>query len=386
MTPTDLARPFRLHFAGAPDFYAVAPGRVNLIGEHTDYNEGFVLPVAIDRQVVYAVRARDDGRVRLVSREFEDTAEFSLDDPGRDAAHPWADYVAGVAWALQREGYSPAGFDAVVAGDVPVAAGLSSSAAMEVGAATAFCHLSGWDIEPARFARICRRAENDFVGVNCGIMDMFVSRLAKRGHALFLDCRDLSYEHVPVPLDGACLLIANTNVQRALVTSEYNARRSECERGVEVLRAFVPGARSLRGIPPDVFALRRDELPETTAQRCGYVIAENARVEGAVRALRAGDMDGFGALMYASHEGLRDDYEVSCRELDTLVDIARSVHGVYGSRMTGAGFGGCTVTLVADGALDTLCRKIADEYPARTGLVADCYVCRADGGAHILPA
>ncbi|MBM3216990.1 galactokinase [Candidatus Poribacteria bacterium] len=386
MEPVALTPLFRDCFGANPDFHSVAPGRVNLIGEHTDYNAGFVLPVAIDRSIVYAVRARDDRNVEIVSREFGGVSRFSLDAIDHDADQSWADYVRGVAWVLSEEGFPLRGFDAVVGGDVPVGAGLSSSAAMEVGAAMAFARVSELDIEPTRLALLCQKAENRFVGVNCGIMDQFISRLGKRDHALFLDCRDLRYEHVPLPLADARLVITNTNVKRSLVTSEYNARRAECERGVELMRAFVPGAQALRDIPADVFALHRDELPELTAQRCGYVIEETARVEAAVAAFRSGNLDEVGRLMLASHEGLRDGYEVSCPELDALVELAMDVPGVYGARMTGAGFGGCTVALLRESAVEPLRLEIAETYPARTGLTPDCYVCQVDDGARIVTA
>jgi len=383
MTPSSLDAPFRERFGGRPDFYSYAPGRVNLIGEHTDYNDGFVLPIAIERAIVYAGRPRADRTVRLYSREFDDTCTFSLDHLEKDGAHSWADYVKGVAWVLQEEGFALKGFDAVVGGDVPVGAGLSSSAAMEVGAAMAFVHVSEIEIEPKRLALLCQRAENRFVGVNCGIMDMFISRLGRQNHALLLDCRSLETEQVPIPDVSVRFVVANTNKPRSLVTSEYNARRAECERGVELLRAFVPGAQALRDIPADIFALHREDLPELTARRCGYVIAENERVLATVAALKRGAMEEVGRLMYASHEGLRDEYEVSCGELDALVEIARGVRGVYGSRMTGAGFGGCTVTLVEERAVESLAQAIAEEYPKRTGLRADVYVCEVGDGARI---
>jgi galactokinase len=383
MNPSDLDAPFRARFGGRPDFYSYAPGRVNLIGEHTDYNAGFVLPIAIQRAIVYAARPRADRTVRLYSREFDDALAFELDALSKDPAHSWADYVKGVAWVLQDEGFALKGFDAVVGGDVPVGAGLSSSAAMEVAAAMAFAHVAELDIEPKRMALLCQKAENRFVGVNCGIMDMFISRLGRRNHALLLDCRDLATEHVPIAHPSARFVIANTNKPRSLLTSEYNARRAECERGVELLRPFVPDAKALRDIPPDVFALRRDELPEITARRCGYVIAENDRVLATVSALKRNGMTEVGRLMRASHDGLRDEYEVSCAELDALVNIAADVPGVYGSRMTGAGFGGCTVTLVESDAVESLVRAIAETYPKQTGLRADVYVCDVGNGARI---
>lgn len=383
MNPSILDPLFRELFGGSPRFYVTAPGRVNLIGEHTDYNGGFVLPIAIQQTIVYLGRARSDRKVRLSSREFRDTCEFDLETLVKDAAHPWANYVKGVAWALQEEGFPLRGFDAVIGGDVPVGAGLSSSAAMEVGAAMTFAHVSELDIEPKQLALLCQKAENQFVGVNCGIMDMFISQLARRNHALLLDCRDLSTEQVPIAHPTVRFVVANTNKPRSLLDSEYNARRAECERGVELLRPFVPDARMLRDIPADVFALRRDELPELTARRCGYVIAENERVLATVSAFRRGDLLEVGRLMVASHKGLQEEYEVSCPELDALVEIACGVDGVYGSRMTGAGFGGCTVTLAENEAVEPLVRAIAENYPQRTGLVADIYICEPSDGARV---
>jgi len=371
---------FRRRFPGEPRLVR-APGRVNLIGEHTDYNDGFVFPIAIDREIVIAAAPRADRLVRLYALNFDREATFSLDNIQRDAAEPWSNYVRGVALMLQERGLALPGLDAVITGDVPLGAGLSSSAALEVATACTFQTLAGFDLSGVELARLCQRAENQFVGVNCGIMDQFISRLGRRDQALLIDCRSLEYELVPVAAEGLQVVVANTNKPRGLVDSEYNLRRATCERGVELLQPFLPGIRALRDVSVTDFKAHADRLPEEVRRRCAHVVTENDRVLASVAALRAGDLDRFGQLMNESHTSLRDLYEVSCRELDVLVEIAQSVPGVLGSRMTGGGFGGCTVTLAHASALPELQRRIADEYPAATGLTADVYVCRMAEGA-----
>ena len=371
---------FMKRFGEVPQIIVRAPGRVNLIGEHTDYNDGFVLPVAIDRQVVVAAASRPDRRVHLHALDFEAQASFSLDDIQYDEGERWSNYQRGVAWALQGEGLELVGLEAVITSDVPIGSGLSSSAAIEVSMATAWKLLSGFELDPVRLALLCQKAENQFVGANCGIMDQFISVLGRRDHALLIDCRSLGYRLVPLP-QGVAIVVADTMKRRGLVDSEYNARRRECEEGARLLGEHIPGVRALRDVTPDQFARHAEKLPPVIRRRCRHVISENARVERAVAALEAGDLASFGELMVDSHRSLRDDYQVSCRELDVMVEAALKIEGVYGSRMTGAGFGGCTVSLVAEDAVPTFCEQVAAEYEAVIGVQPQIYACRASDGA-----
>lgn len=353
MTPQALFGELRTRFpdnANRP-FLVVAPGRVNLIGEHTDYNEGFVLPIAIERAMDIAAAPRDDERVRVHSVLFDQTVKFTTRDVGRDeeSTSGWSDYVRGVTWEFARMGHRLRGMDAVIWGDVPIAAGLSSSAALEVATALALDTANGLNTDRRELALLCQRAENEFVGVKCGIMDMFVSLMARAGHALLIDCRSLEYEHVPIPSNEVVIIVADSRVARGLRDSEYNERRAQCQQGVKILRRHLPGIRALRDVTLEDLEQYAGELPEVTYRRCRHVVTENQRVLDSVAALRAGDVTRFGELMSESHASLRDCYEVSSDELDLLVETATDVEGVLGSRLTGAGFGGCTVTL-ADAA------------------------------------
>ncbi len=369
---------FRRQFGASPTHCARAPGRVNLIGEHTDYNDGFVLPMAVDRHIWVAFAPRDDRRARLWSVDFGQGSAFGLDAIARDPSAPWSDYVRGVAWALTEKGIALRGMDAAIHGTVPIGAGLSSSAALEVAAALAFLASSGESVPLPDLALACQRAENEFVGNRCGIMDQFVSALGRAGHALFLDCRTLEHQHVPLP-QGYRIVVANSNVRRALVDSAYNERRAQCEEAARTL-----GVRALRDADEAMLGSAKARMSEVVYRRARHVVAENARVLRAVDAMRRGDADTFGALMDASHASLRDDYEVSCRELDALVDIARRLPGCLGARMTGAGFGGCTVNLVEAGAVDAFVPTLREAYRAATGLDAETYVCDAANGAGLL--
>jgi galactokinase len=374
---------FVQRFGKPPQIIVRAPGRVNLIGEHTDYNDGFVLPVAIDRQVLVAATPREDRMVHLYALDFEAHASFSLDDIRYDAEQRWSNYQRGVAWSLWQEGLDLTGLEAVVTSNVPIASGLSSSAAIEVAMATAWKILGAFEVEPVRLALLCQRAENQFVGANCGIMDQFISVLGRRDCALLIDCRTLGHQMVPLP-SGTAIVVADTMKRRGLVDSEYNARRRECEEGARLLGQYISGVRALRDVTPEQFAHHAARLPSVIRRRCRHVISENARVEAAVAALGVGNVASFGKLMVASHQSLRDDYEVSCRELDVMTEAALKVEGVYGSRMTGAGFGGCTVSLVDEGAVPTFCRRVAEEYEAAIGVQSQIYTCYASDGAGAL--
>jgi len=377
-----LINSFKERFGMNPDIISRGPGRVNLIGEHTDYNQGFVLPVAIDRDIAIVSKVRDDRIVRLYSLDFNIEVEFPLDNIVYDEDNKWSNYPKGVARILQEEGYNLRGMDGVITGNVPQGAGLSSSAAFEVAMAMNFEKLSGLEIDPVKMALLSQKAENKFVGVNCGIMDQFISRMGKKDHALLLDCRNLEFDLVPFVLEDVKLVVCNTNKTRGLMDSEYNARRRECERGVKLLEEYLPGIESLRDVELKDFMKCKYHLPEVTEKRCRYVIKENDRVLESVEALEEDeDLIRFGELMNQSHIGLRDDYEVSCPELDAMVEIAWKTEGVIGSRMTGAGFGGCTVTIVTDDAFDVLVENVKNEYPKRTGLKPEIFVFSAEDGA-----
>ena len=371
---------FEQQFPGEPPRIFQAPGRVNLIGEHTDYNDGFVLPVAIDRQVVLAARLREDRRVRLWATHFRQGSEFSLDQIVPDASAPWSNYVRGVALMLQQEGFALRGMDAVIAGNVPIGSGLSSSAAIEVATAVTFRDLCHLDIAPVALALLCQRAENEFVGMKCGIMDQFIAVLGQRHHALLIDCRSLDYELVPLP-EGVSIVVCDTMKRRGLVDSEYNARRQECEQGVAILRAYLPDVKALRDVTSQDLARYGHLLPPVVRKRCAHVVSENERTLQAVAALWAGQVEEFGRLMDQSHVSLRDDYEVSCRELDRMVELARVAPGCLGARMTGAGFGGCTVNLVQTEATEAFRQQVAEEYQREMGVKPEIYVCEASAGA-----
>jgi galactokinase len=358
-----------------------APGRVNLIGEHTDYNDGFVLPMAIDKRIAIGGASRDDDLVRLYSLNFKEPKEFSLSTLNNE--NTWTDYVKGVIDELLKAGYPIKGFNAILEGNVPLGAGLSSSAAIEVATAFFLVQLNAIEMPHEKMAQLCQRAENQFVGMNCGIMDQFISCLGRQGHALYLDCRDLQYQQIPFQIDGFTIVICNSKVKRKLVDSAYNERRAQCEEGVRLLKTRLEGITALRDVTSVQLEAHASLLPPVVYQRCRHVITENERVREAVNALRNNKIDRFGEILNQSHKSLRDDYEVSCQELDNLVDIARSIEGTLGSRMTGAGFGGCTISLVKESALKTVQAILLDEYMKRSGIQADMYTSKAEDGARI---
>src|SRR5579884_547027 len=370
-------------FGGIPEFLVRAPGRVNLIGEHTDYNDGFVFPAAIDRDVLIAGTRRNDRQVRAYALNFNQSSTFTLDgvQPATEGRERWRHYVCTIAWVFAQEGLETVGMNCVVQGDVPLGSGLSSSAAMLVASGLAYATAAGIEIEPVRLALLAQRGEREFVGVNVGIMDQFISALGQKNHALLIDTRNLTYEAVPLPQSGVSIVIADTNKRRGLVDSEYNTRRAECEKAVEILKQWLPDIKALRDVSVEDFERYADRLPETIRKRARHVITEDARTLESVEALKAGDIARFGELMNASHESLKNDYQVSCKELDALVEAARAIEGVYGSRMTGAGFGGCTVSLVADAAVEAFKRAVPPRYKQATGLNTTIYVTTAAQGA-----
>jgi galactokinase len=374
----------RLEPAG-PALLVRAPGRVNLIGEHTDYNEGFVLPAAIDREVWIALEPWPKRSVELTSLQLDDTRSFDLDGLSSDgrAERSWIDYVAGTAWAMKEAGLPVRGFRGVLDSTIPVGSGLSSSAALEMASSWALSDPEASRPGPARMAAIAQRGENAYVGVNCGIMDQFASAAGQAGHALLIDCRINEFKPAPMP-DGLSIVVCDTGSPRRLDASAYNTRRSECEFGVQLIAEREPGIRSLRDVDKAMLDRSWARLPEVVARRCEHVIRENDRVMATVKAMREGDLDSLGRLFAASHASLRDLYEVSSPELDAMVKIARSVPGVVGSRMTGAGFGGCTVNLVRRGSEDAVREAVMAQYPAMTGLSPRVFVATAVDGAGLM--
>lgn len=374
-----LQRAFRRAFGEQPVLFAEAPGRVNLIGEHTDYNEGFVLPVAIDRTVAAAALRRDDRTVRARALDYGEADDFVLGQARRAKGDTWRNYVRGVAWAAIEEWQRPHGADIAISGDVPRGAGLSSSAALELAVAGALLGAEPSQLDAVQLALLCQKAENGFAGVQCGIMDQLSSAAGVEGHALLIDCRSLEWE--PIPLPEVAIVVVDSKVPRRLAATAYNDRREECKRAAAMLA--VPALRNADG---PMLAARATQMPEVLYRRARHVVTENARVQDAASALRSSDLAALGCLMKESHESLRDDFEVSCRELDLLVELAQGADGTVGSRLTGAGFGGCTVNLVVPDAIDTFRATVIDEYRARTGLAAEMHVCKAVDGLKVYVA
>jgi galactokinase len=367
---------FLRRFGTPPLFVARAPGRVNLIGEHTDYNDGFVLPMAIDRATWIALRPRDDRRVRLRSLLFDDEVEIDLDALARGGPG-WAEYVKGVAWALREGGEELRGWDGVVAGDVPLGAGLSSSASLELCAARAFAAASGLEWDARKMAVRSQRAENEWVGMKCGIMDQLVSAAAEEGAALLIDCRSLETTAVPLPEDVA-VVVLDTSTRRGLVDSAYNERRAQCEAAARALD--LPALRDVALARLIAGAVRMDG---TTLRRARHVVTENERTLHAVEALKKGDVQALGRLLDASHESLRDDFEVSSPALDAMVASAQKDPACYGARMTGAGFGGCAVALVRAAKTEPFLTRVLADYEDATRLAPKGYVCRPSAGASL---
>jgi len=375
--PDRAAEAFRAQWGGEPSFLVRAPGRVNLIGEHTDYNEGFVLPMAIDRAVWIALRPRKERRVTVHAVDFGGTLDFGF--PTIEKGGPaWGEYVKGVAWSLIEAGHTLAGWEGVVAGDVPIGAGLSSSAALEVAAARAFAAAAGLAWEPLAMARITQRAENDWVGVPCGIMDQLVSIAGVAGHALLIDCRTLEISPVPLPA-GAAVVVLDTGTRRGVAASAYQERREQCRQAARFL-----GAASLRDVTLQDLARASTALSQTTLRRARHVVAENERTRLAAQALQRGDAIEVGLLMNASHASLKEDFEVSSPELDAIVAASRRRPDCLGARLTGAGFGGCAVALVREGDLEGFASEVRDGYRSMTGREARITVCTPAAGAEVI--
>ena len=375
----DLRAEFRKIYHREPRFFR-APGRVNLIGEHTDYNGGFVLPMAIERGTTVAAAAREDRKIRVFSVNLNESGEIDLDAPEKARRGAWLDYVEGVARILERRNVKLRGADLLIDSDVPSGAGLSSSAALEISVGLALTEISGNTIDKVGLALAGQAAEHEFVGAKVGIMDQYVSALGRKNHALLIDCRSLEAEQIPFTSSDAAIVICDSKVKHDLAASEYNTRRAECEQGVEILREFIPGITQLRNVDIKDFEKYAAYLPEIIRKRCRHVVTENERTLNAAEALKKNDLTEFGRLMWLSHASLRDDYEVSCRELNLLVEIASQCEGVFGGRMTGGGFGGSTVNLVRRNSVGNFTKKISDEYRRQTNIEPAVYISNpADG-------
>jgi len=379
------AEAFRQVFDRPPTLVTRAPGRVNLIGEHTDYNDGFVIPAAIGFATWTAVAPRPDRTLRVHAGNRKEALTIDLDAPGAPLQRHWSDYVRGVAVELERDGHRLAGADLWFAGDVPDGAGLSSSAALEMSVGLALLLHSGIPVDRSRLALAGQRAEHHFAGTNCGIMDPFISAHGQANHALLLDCRSLDFRPLPVP-ESLSLVICDTGVRHALAGGDYNTRRAQCEEGVAYLRNFLPSIRALRDVTPAHLAEFAGGLSHVVQQRCRHVVSENERVVAFAEALETSDFDRLAALMAASHASLRDDYEVSCLELDALVEFAGDAPGIVGARMTGGGFGGCTINLVQTADVDAFESHVAEAYERRIGRVQRIFVTEASDGASEVPS
>jgi galactokinase len=360
-----------------------APGRVNLIGEHTDYSEGFVMPAAIDFATLAAISARSDNQIAIYSENFGEQSEFDLEFLPHHPRHHWSDYPVGVVTILREAGVPVGGFNLTLNGDVPLGSGLSSSASVEVATATAILGLLGESsrFTPPEVARLCQRAENHFVGTQSGIMDQFISCCGAEGHALLLDCRDLSYRLSPIP-DGLSIVICNSMVKHSHAGGEYNTRRAEIEAGAQIIKMHRPEICYLRDVTMADLDRWGDEMLDNVLKRCRHVVSENLRTVAAADALDRGDLETLGRLMAESHVSYRDDFEASCREADILVELAAREPACVGARLTGGGFGGCTVNLVHSSEAEGFAKKLVEEYFASTGIAAEIYLCRAAAGAH----
>jgi galactokinase len=379
MNLREFGQRFEARFGDRPRIFR-APGRVNLIGEHTDYNDGFVMPAAVGFSTHVGISPRSDGKLLVHSDEFPGNFEFEVHRlPGRPTGE-WCDYILGVGLVLHQRGRLTSGANLFVHGEVPIGAGLSSSAAIEVASALALLSLGNDQLPLSEIAQLCRRAENEFVGARVGIMDQFVSCLGEAEHAVLLDCRSLEFQYLPIP-PHIRLVVCNTMVKHNLAAGAYNQRRAECEEGVRDFASWNPAVRALRDVSVQLLEKHAKDLPPIIAKRCMHVVHENQRTLEAARSLSAGDLACVGKLMRDSHASLRDLYEVSCRELDVMVEAAADLPGFIGGRMTGGGFGGCTINLVREENAEEFAARIGERYRNATGIVPQTYLCSAGDGA-----
>lgn len=360
-----------------------SPGRVNLIGEHTDYNMGFVLPAAIDKSIYISITSRDDDICKIHALDMDDYYECSLDNLEKSEKR-WPDYLLGVVDQLNKEGHKIKGFNCVFGGDIPIGAGLSSSAALEAGLAYALNHIYNLGIDKLSLVKIAQRAENEFVGVRCGIMDQYINIFGKRGNVLRIDCRSLEKDYFPFDYENISIVLFDTKVSHSLASSEYNQRRKECSSGVKIIREAYHEIESLRDVSLDMLDEFKTKMDPVIYKRCKYVVEEDSRLLKACDALSVHDLNKFGTLMYKTHDGLSHDYEVSCKELDYLVEILKDNQNVYGSRMMGGGFGGCTINLIEKQSVETISREVKEKYLKKFGIEANSYVTQISGGTNIM--
>jgi len=380
---------FQKRFSQAPVYVARAPGRVNLLGEHVDYNDGFVLPAAIDRATYLAFSPSSTDQTTLVAADFGEEARFTgatlagKTQPDGSPLPEWAHYPAGVAWALGEAALVAPAMQAAFSSDIPRGSGLSSSASIEMAFGVAWSRLGGWSLPPMQLALLGQKAENRYVGVNCGIMDQFASACGEADRLMLLDCRSLEYRTLPLPANTV-IVVADTSVRRKLSSGEYNERRAACEQAVRLLARDLPGIQALRDVSVEDFNRLSHASPLKVKQRARHVVEEIDRTRRAIPLLEEAKTEEFGRLMNACHASLRDLYEVSIPELDTMVQIAQSLPGCFGARLTGAGFGGCTVNLVASDQAGAFAGSLGPEYERRTGLPPEIYICQASQGAGLL--
>ncbi len=380
--PEPIVAAFARHFQGKP-LVVRSPGRINLIGEHTDYNDGFVLPAAIDKAIYFAATPREDRQYHFVASDLHQEESGSLDSL-KHSSLGWPDYLLGVVEQAEKQGFRSRGVNLAFGGTIPIGAGLSSSAALEAGFLTVLNVLFTLGIDRLTMARICQKAENEFVGVRCGIMDQIANLFGRECTLLKLDCRSLEFDEIPFARTDLKILLCDSLVHHELGSSEYNVRRKQCEEGVAVLRRSFPDVRALRDASPEMLGSMQSEFDPVVFQRCKYVVEENARVGVASKALIDGDIDSLGELLVQSHEGLRDLYQVSCKELDVLVDAALRVEGVFGARLMGGGFGGCTINLVREDCVEAFALDIPEAYRDATGREMNLHVCAISNGTSVI--
>jgi galactokinase len=373
-----LVEVFNEKFGGHPSLYR-SPGRVNIIGEHTDYNEGFVLPAAIDKGIYVAISERHDNKIHLYSHEFNEMYEGSIEGLSK-SSQQWANYILGVVAQMVKNGYQPRGFNLAIDGNIPIGAGLSSSAAVECATAYALNDLFQLGITKMDLVKMAQKAEHEYAGVMCGIMDQFASMHGKKDHVIRLDCRSLDYEYVPLQLQGYKIVLLNTNVKHSLADSEYNVRRSQCEQGVALVKAKYPQVNSLRDVTLKMLEELVKEEDRLIYNRCKYVVEENQRLLQGCESLIQGNLEALGKQMFASHDGLSKEYEVSCKELDFLVDYARREKEIIGARMMGGGFGGCTINLIKEDAVDRLVDEMKVSYQNAMNKELSPYIAVIDEG------
>lgn len=379
MYPETINTLFESYFGKSPEFLCKAPGRINLIGEHTDYNGGFVMPAAMDKAIYFAVSKREDNICRVFSENMNEFLEFSLDHL-ENTTPSWANYIKGVLAEFEKLNASILGFDMVFGGDIPAGAGVSSSAALECGVAFCVDRMFNLQLEKIELVQLAQAAENNFVGVKCGIMDQFASMFGRKNEVIQLDCRSLEYKYFPFEMKEYVVVLCDTGVKHNLGDSEYNTRRAECEAGVKLLQKYYPEAKLLRDVSLDQLKLHKDEFEQVVYNRCLYVVSEIDRVERACKFLEKGNLTAFGGLMYETHDGLQNLYEVSCKELDFLVENSNQFDSVIGARMMGGGFGGCTINLVKKDAVAHFVEEMTKAYQNQFGLLLKTYITEISNG------